>query len=227
MSTLKETVELLHALKEDNPVGEPPSPLNTAIDKAFVLLTPLLGVWAKKLAEPEAGSPPAIQPQLASPAAMPQEPTQGLPPSPAPKALAGPGGAQASSPSTPVDPRVAAYATQLLQAASQGARPEAIAGFIVDSVPEADLPDLYEMVTDPGLISGLVASEPKLSVHNGWLVNLVRTMKERLEEIFDSGEDEEEAPGSPASAPAATLSSQAPAPGSNGGKPEGVEVPKP
>ena len=234
MKGLKDTVEMLAMLKEESPLGEPASPIMTAVDKALGILGPIFSAWAKKLEVPQGAS--RLQ-AGATPAALRLGHTPVLPPRPAPGASAL-GGAQAG-PTAPLggptmalgavpvpapapDPRMSVYAEQLLSSVLLGARAEAVAGFICDSILDADLDGLEEMANDPGLISGLIAAEPKLGQHQGWLIVMARNLKERIEARYEVDDGSEEIlPDGPSPEPIAEV---VPAPSGNGSQPEKKEV---
>jgi hypothetical protein len=93
-----------------------------------------------------------------------------------------------------------------------GARAEAVAGFICDSISDEDLEQLDEMADDPGLITGLISAEPMLSEHQGWLIAMVKDLQGRVGERFDDIEEKSTPTPTSADAPAPIEAQAAPAP---------------
>lgn len=185
LSSIKEVLEIVSTLQE-NSLGEPPSPMTKAVDKAFALLSPMLAAWAKKLeAKPE--PQPQERAALAAPAA-PAAPAVKKEVAPAPAAVAAP---------DPVDPRVMNYAQSLLTAVKSGATAEEVAngifGFIGDK--DDDLDQLSEMVNDPGLAATLLRAEPQLLDHQGWLAATIACLKDGIEEVPEDDGSEPQAAG--------------------------------
>ena len=175
LQSVKELLEVV-AVLNNNGVGEPASPITTAIDKAFQLAGPLIGAWAAKMA---VGG--------ASPQALPNPGQTALPP---PRMQIASDAVQRPTPSpispaeppTPTpEPKLKGYAQSLLAAASAGQSYSSVAQAILDMVPDEDLDSLSEMVSDPGFVAQMLAVEPALSKHQVWLAQLCTSIKDGLE----------------------------------------------
>jgi hypothetical protein len=180
--SMKELLEVASLFRE-SPVVEPQSPIQTAIDKAFTMLTPLLAAWAKKL-----GSAPG---QPGGPLSLPAPgPGQGAPVQVSPAGGPPPTSpAHAASPAQP-DPRLAQYAASLFGAVSAKQTPETIGQTILDLVPDEDLEALKAMVTDPAFAARLIAIEPRLKEHQAWLASLCLHIQSN---IVEEAEEEPQA----------------------------------
>lgn len=197
LESVKGILEVV-AMLNNHGVGEPPSPINLAIDKAFQVLGPLLGAWVAKQAGNGAGSTPVpVQPPRP---ALPAPRTQGGPAAPLPAPPPAPAPA-------PVDPRLATYAKSLLNALQAGQEPSNVADAILSMVPDEGLDDLKAMVDDPGFVGMMIQTEAALVPHQAWLVSLCNEIRSRIVEEPEpapepsSGQPQAEPPVTPAPAP--------------------------
>lgn len=170
MQDIKEVLEMVSMLKE-SPIAEPQTPLMAALDKAFLILKPLVEVGAAKLAQVPAMTP---QPRVNQAAQVP-------PPTPAPLGLPAPASAVPQ-----IDPQLKQYAGTLLAACEQGQDPANIAAFIVNSAGEEDIKALGETIKDPGLMGKFLEAEPKLisAERQRWLAEMLGHIKQLVEEAL-------------------------------------------
>jgi hypothetical protein len=198
LESVKGILEVVAMLNQSG-VGEPPSPINVAIERAFQLAGPFLGAWAAKLGAGAAGGPtpsvPQLPPARPAPLSLPDPrltaaPGEAQPPSQAPVHLPGP------VPQRP-NPALKNYATSLLAAASSGQSPDSVAEAILSLVPEEELDNLHSMVSDPSFVGLMLATEPQLIQHQGWLVAVAHSIINGLTEESPSDSPPSEAPPSP------------------------------
>jgi hypothetical protein len=167
MDDIKNVLEMVSILKQTE-LGEPASPMQSALNKAFDILKPLV----------EAGMAKWAMGQSATPVAQGQIAAQVSPPAPAPqKAL--------PSPAPAVDPEFKQQVQTLLLAAQQGQKAETVGAFILDSIEEKDKEAFNKTMEDPALMGRMIEAEPGLKDHEAWLGALLAAVRGgvRKEEI--------------------------------------------
>lgn len=198
LSEVRETVELLNALKDE---VEPSSPMESAISKALKMLSPILeGAVGKVLARSQ-------EDQGAGTVQVPAAPAKALPaPASSPVAPAQAGAAPSLSPE---EMKLAHYAPMLLATILKGAEPEPTAVFIVDTAksPEA-WDELCAFVDLENLEERLIAKAPDLAQYREWLAKFVTQLRGEVDQLSSVLDPESPGPGTAnagASAPAAAV----------------------
>jgi len=179
MDNMREVFEIIALLKNGGEVIEPPSPLQSAIDKAFRLLQPLLEAGVAKMA---VGSASARQPAQALPAPA-SPPSVGVAVSPATPA--------SSNPSQEAGNQVIGqHAQALLQAITNGMTPDAVAAFILCNLKtDEEFTSIEKFANDPAMTGHLIQAEPGLAAHQGWVAQMMLALKDQLAE--DDTQEEE------------------------------------
>lgn len=227
MESMKGIIEAMSMLREGSEQMAPQSPWAVALEKGLEVLTPIVAVLASKVA-PLGGT---RAPTTDAPTHRKAIEGGGLPPlrvggvsaSPASAApLAAPAPAspngEAAGAATPLDPKLVAYAGQLLSAAQNTVRPSIVAQLVVDSVTEDAVDEFESMIQDPKIVETLVIHEPRLALHSAWLNLVLSEMREKFDEAWPEAVEAPapiDAAPVPADAPAAPAADPTPPDGAN------------
>lgn len=176
MDSISEVLQMLATLRDGDPVA-PKSPMEKAIDKAIMLLEPLIKVGVGRLTAALPGGGQGTVPALATLPAPVSSPES-----------AAPGAASSPTPSPEMSPEeksLKVYGEQLLGFINGGMSPDTVSSMLMDGMNAGVAGQLLPVFKNPETVGNLVKGTPGLEQHRDWLSTFLGLAAEEIAEFLN------------------------------------------